>query len=85
MQAISLIEKVIGKENIENFLKEFKAALTTLPKEGEVKEVDISIRGGKTEPDGISSETFTVNKNQYPTYIAEEKDYMKEEIGRAHV
>ena len=39
MQAISLIEKVIGKENIENFLKEFKAALTTLPKEGEVKEV----------------------------------------------
>ena len=80
MQAISLIEKVIGKENIENFLKEFKAALTTLPKEGEVKEVDISIRGGKTEPDGISSETFTVNKNQYPTYIAEEKDYMKEAI-----
>lgn len=80
MQAISFIEKVVGKENIEAFLKEFKAALTTLPKEGEVKEVDISIRGGKTEPAGISSETFTVNKNDYPTYIAEEKDYMKDAV-----
>lgn len=80
MQAISFIENIIGKENLETFLKEFKTALTSISKEGEVKEVDISIRGGKTDPTGISSETFTVNKTEYPKYIAEEKDYMKDAV-----
>ena len=79
MQAMDYIEKIVGKENFEGFIKEFKSALQTVEKQNEKKEVDITLKGGD-DFSGISAETFSITKDRYNEYITEEKDYMKDAV-----
>ena len=79
MQALNYIEKIVGKDNLEGFLKELKSALQTVEKQNEKSEVDISVKGGD-DLNGIAAETFTISKEKYSEYITEEKDYMKDAV-----
>lgn len=79
MQALNYIEKIVGKDNLEGFLKELKSALKTVEKQNEKSEVDISVKGGD-DLNGIAAETFTISKEKYSEYITEEKDYMKDAV-----
>ena len=79
MQPMDYIEKIVGKENFEGFIKEFKSALQSVEKQNEKKEVDITVKGGD-DFSGISAETFSITKDRYNEYITEEKDYMKDAV-----
>ncbi len=79
MQAMYYIEKIVGKENFEGFIKEFKSALQTVEKQNEKSEVDIFVKGGDNLS-GISADTFSITKDKYNEYITEEKDYMKDTV-----
>lgn len=68
---------VIPKEAIGPFFDDVKKNLAETPKEGEKKNFLFEITGSKDEPKGISSETYSITKDNYPNFFDDSKDYMK--------
>jgi len=67
---------IIPRESVGSFFEDIKKNLGELSKENEVKELSFNVRGTKNEPQGISSETFSISKNEYSNYVDSSKDYM---------
>ena len=67
---------IIPRDSVGPFFEDIKKSLSELQKEGEVKEFTFNVRGTKTEPQGISSETFSIPKSDYGKYVDSSKDYM---------
>jgi len=69
---------IVPKEAIKPFFEDVKKNLAEIPKEGEKKNFKFEITGTKEEPKGISSETFSVTKENYANFFDDSKDYMKD-------
>jgi len=69
---------IIPKEAIKPFFEDVKKNLSEVPKEGEKKNFKFEVTGSKEEPKGISSETFSVTKENYANFFDDSKDYMKD-------
>ena len=69
---------VVPKEAIGPFFDDVKKNLAETPKEGEKKNFLFEITGSKDEPKGISSETYSITKDNYPNFFDDSKDYMKD-------
>lgn len=67
---------IIPRDSVGKFFEDIKKSLSEVPKEGEVKEFTFNVRGTKKEPQGLSSETFTISKSDYAKYVDSSKDYM---------
>ena len=71
---------IIPRDSVIPFFDDIKKNIESIPKENEVKDFVFNIHGTKTEPTGISSETFSFNKNDYSKYIDQSKDYMEKAL-----
>lgn len=66
----------LPKDQVPKVIEGLKAALEKGSKTGDKKSLDFSIRGTKTEPTGISIESYSITPQLYTKFIDDSKDYM---------
>jgi hypothetical protein len=71
----------LPKSEIPKFIETFKKGLTEGQKFEDKKKFNFEIRGTEAEPQGITFELFSVNKENYGQYVDPSKDYMAKALG----
>lgn len=77
---IKKVKDYLKGEDFQKFLTKIKENFKTIPKENDEKKINLEVKGGNSQPNGIAFELYSIGADKYAELVPEEKDYMKEAL-----